>query len=214
MHYNRWKRHGDPLHQWIPQTCEAAACSKQAKSLGYCVAHYTRVLRYGDPHGAAPLPPVRACAIASCTAPHSARGWCADHYDRWRRYGDPQGRKPGEVVNGCRICPSCGLDLPLADWSTSWCKQCQRERRRWHAHIRRQRIEAATSGEFFRHVDVFERDRWICGICNKKVDILLSYPHPMSKSLDHIVPLSKGGAHSFENCQTAHLRCNLLKRDS
>lgn len=66
----------------------------------------------------------------------------------------------------------------------------------------------------FRHVDVFERDRWICGICNKKVDILLSYPHPMSKSLDHIVPLSKGGAHSFENCQTAHLRCNLLKRDS
>lgn len=58
---------------------------------------------------------------------------------------------------------------------------------------------------------VFDRDGWVCGICGRKINKRLKYPHPRSKSIDHIVPLSKGGSDSPINVQAAHLRCNLSK---
>jgi 5-methylcytosine-specific restriction endonuclease McrA len=60
---------------------------------------------------------------------------------------------------------------------------------------------------------VFERDGWICGICGKKVNPRLKYPDPRSASLDHIVPLNKGGDHVWSNVQLAHFGCNSGKRD-
>ena len=59
--------------------------------------------------------------------------------------------------------------------------------------------------------NIYKRDDWKCGICGFRVDKKLKYPHPLSPSLDHIVPLSKGGAHTKDNVQLAHLRCNLSK---
>ncbi|QDH93339.1 HNH endonuclease [Gordonia phage Thimann] len=58
---------------------------------------------------------------------------------------------------------------------------------------------------------VYERDGWECGICHTPVDHDLEYPHPESASLDHIHPMSLGGAHSYANTQLAHLRCNIVK---
>ena len=57
-------------------------------------------------------------------------------------------------------------------------------------------------------LDVFVRDKWVCGICHNRINKELKYPDPMSASLDHIVPLSKGGSHTYENVQVAHLSCN------
>lgn len=31
------------------------------------------------------------------------------------------------------------------------------------------------------------------------------------KSIDHIRPLSKGGTHTWDNVQLAHLKCNIKK---
>lgn len=50
-----------------------------------------------------------------------------------------------------------------------------------------------------------------CGICTLPIDRTLRWPDPGSPSIDHILPLSKGGAHSQENAQWAHLECNLRK---
>jgi len=50
-----------------------------------------------------------------------------------------------------------------------------------------------------------------CGICAGVMDEQLRWPHPMSKSIDHIIPLSQGGTHQAENLQWAHLRCNISK---
>lgn len=60
---------------------------------------------------------------------------------------------------------------------------------------------------------VFARDGWRCGICGRKVDKRLKAPNPMRASLDHIVPMSKGGDHLLANVQCAHLRCNVGKRE-
>lgn len=58
---------------------------------------------------------------------------------------------------------------------------------------------------------VFERDEWVCGICSHPINRMVKAPHGMSPSLDHIVPLARGGAHSYANVQAAHLGCNRLK---
>lgn len=58
-----------------------------------------------------------------------------------------------------------------------------------------------------------ERDGFSCGICHKKVNMNLKHPNPMSKSYDHIVPLSKNGEHSNRNIQLTHLHCNLSKNN-
>jgi 5-methylcytosine-specific restriction endonuclease McrA len=68
-----------------------------------------------------------------------------------------------------------------------------------------------TSVELFTRPDVYERDKWVCGICGKPVDRTLEWPDKWSASLDHIVPIEQGGPHSFDNCQLAHLHCNLSK---
>ena len=54
----------------------------------------------------------------------------------------------------------------------------------------------------------------ICGICGKPVDKSLKFPHPMSKTIDHIILINKGGHPSdLDNLQLAHLCCNRQKSD-
>jgi 5-methylcytosine-specific restriction endonuclease McrA len=77
-------------------------------------------------------------------------------------------------------------------------------------HRRRVRLKFA-GVEYFYVEDIFERDKWICALCGQPVDPSLKNPHPQSKSIDHIIPVSKGGAHTMENVQLAHLVCNIRK---
>jgi len=51
---------------------------------------------------------------------------------------------------------------------------------------------------------VFARDNGICHICKKKVN-------PKSWHLDHLIPLSKGGEHTYQNVAVAHPFCNLSR---
>ncbi len=76
--------------------------------------------------------------------------------------------------------------------------------------IRRKRI-AERSLEDFSRDEIFERDKWRCGVCGKKIDPDLKFPHPMSCTTDHVKPLHAGGVHIKANMQCAHLRCNVLK---
>ena len=54
----------------------------------------------------------------------------------------------------------------------------------------------------------------VCGICGREVDMSLPYPHPLSKCIDHIMPIAKGGHPSdISNLQLAHWTCNRQKSD-
>ncbi|MEK9524015.1 HNH endonuclease [Streptomyces venezuelae] len=78
---------------------------------------------------------------------------------------------------------------------------------------RRMRMEQARTSEVFSPLDVHTRDGWTCRLCQRPIDPQVAWPDPMSVSVDHIVPLSKGGLHAMINVQSAHLGCNSRKGD-
>ncbi len=59
--------------------------------------------------------------------------------------------------------------------------------------------------EKFTDTEIFDRDSWRCGICGQPIDPSFTAPHRMSKSLDHIIPVSRGGSHTRDNVQATHL---------
>ena len=65
--------------------------------------------------------------------------------------------------------------------------------------------------EHFSATEIYERDGWVCKLCGEMVQRDAKWPEPLSPSLDHIVPLSKGGGHLRDNVQLAHLICNVRK---
>lgn len=84
------------------------------------------------------------------------------------------------------------------------------EKAREIAHRRRARKRAATVDEI-NLGQLWTDCSGFCGICGAEIDPALRYPEPMSKSIDHIVPLSMGGTHEQANLQWAHLVCNIRK---
>jgi hypothetical protein len=63
---------------------------------------------------------------------------------------------------------------------------------------------------------VYERDAWVCGICEEPVDPTLVYPDAWSASLDHVRPMNRQslGSHTYANVQCSHLACNMAKSDA
>jgi 5-methylcytosine-specific restriction endonuclease McrA len=51
-----------------------------------------------------------------------------------------------------------------------------------------------------------------CHICGQPIDYSLPYLDPMAFVVDHVVPLSKGGADHLSNKRAAHRECNSKKR--
>ena len=115
--------------------------------------------------------------------------------------------------------------IGMANWCTSCVRRGLRPDRvvklhlRWlqdsaeRAQFARQaRMRGArVSGPRFTSEDVFVRDKWVCHLCQAPVDDLLSGQDPWGPTIDHIVPIARGGLHSLENCQLAHRVCNSRK---
>jgi 5-methylcytosine-specific restriction endonuclease McrA len=58
----------------------------------------------------------------------------------------------------------------------------------------------------FSRKNIFKRDRHTCQYCG-------SQPGPESLTIEHVVPRSKGGVSSWENCVLACVDCNKRKSD-
>lgn len=68
--------------------------------------------------------------------------------------------------------------------------------------------------EFERNKKKILMSQNVCGICGKPVDKSLKYPDPMSPTIDHIIPIARGGHPAdLDNLQLAHRCCNRAKSD-
>lgn len=132
---------------------------------------------------------------------------CSDtFYNRARR---------APVVEQRRTCRHCGQWFACSSNSMKrYCTaQCAKQRMRENhgRHYRERARKAGVAYERIHRRKVYERDKWRCGICRRKVNPKLTYPHPNSASLDHVIPMSLGGPHLHHNVQCSHLQCNVDK---
>lgn len=111
----------------------------------------------------------------------------------------PRGPKPPERW----ACAGCGANCErpaTKGQRPKWCDDCRRLGNTYvPLTVRRA---------------VYERDEWVCWLCEEPVDAsLIGARSDWSPSLDHVIPRSQGGDDSPENLRLAHFWCNSVRSD-
>lgn len=156
------------------------------------------------------------------TCSSMCRSWC--RHGEWPRSDLPRSTavpkehpsrvepKPRFAVGWCRDCGECFVMDRQQCHSLSYVfcsRRCSRRshRRRYDASRRSGVACAAT----FAAREVFVRDKWRCGLCGYKIRRKVGWNHPKAATIDHVVPLARGGTHQLANVQAAHRECNVRK---
>lgn len=179
----------------------------------------------------------RFCSV-ECRRGKAACGHCGNVF---ARSDDKRSNKNQFCSTNCRwewvksdwSCPKCGLgDRPYE--TASYCRDCGNELARqyqadndrseymneWYQNNKdrfadygnRRRARIADNGyEKYERRDIFNRDGGLCHICSGVVDLSVPYPHPQSFTVDHVIPISKGGPDIPANVATSHWICNKQK---
>lgn len=79
--------------------------------------------------------------------------------------------------------------------------------------VRRKRTMRDAVVERVVPADVYRRDDYKCRLCGGAIRMDADPNDDLAPNLDHVIPLSKGGAHSMSNLQATHRICNLIKSD-
>lgn len=123
-----------------------------------------------------------------------------------RRYNAEKrpGRATGFTAGYCQEChePFVVRGRPGDAFCTRGC--WRRNSRRRGKQMRDKRIKNVSRKDAIALPKLAERDGWRCHLCHR----------PVSKrtwSIDHLIPLSDGGTHTWDNVALAHFRCNSLR---
>ena len=113
-------------------------------------------------------------------------------------------------------CKTCGSNF-VSNFSDNTCSaECRRRHQARRGldkgHRRRSRIRGRVP-ENFSALSIFQRDGYVCQLCGLPVDSSRRVPEWDAPTLDHIIPIARGGAHTRDNCQLAHFICNARKSD-
>lgn len=122
------------------------------------------------------------------------------------------------------ICRECGKPYLITEsWrGRTYCSaECQKKYNdRISRHKRDVRMRSSANAEHIDLKELYSRDKGICHICGKMCDFndyiirdetfIAGNNYP---SIDHVIPLAKGGQDEWNNVMLAHRRCNSLKRD-
>ena len=194
------------------------ACPEHRSPASEQAAERHRTFYVPHPLAPAPTPPkltpaqrsevARAAATARWAGSTAEQRSAAASRAARARFPDPKPPRPVVVE---RACPYCGARMRGASRKQCGSPECRRrfnaDRARKHMHERRARL-LSNDWESFDPVEIYERDGWVCGICELPVDRALAWPDPLSVSLDHIIPVSLDGPHTRANTRCSHLGCN------
>lgn len=204
----RASRKGEPD---ADRPCSIEGCVGLVQSRDWCRPHYERWSRTGSPM------PTVACAGCGVTVGWGRKKWCSDACKV-----QSAGRKAQQKEYIEKNAEAIKVRMQVyrethAETARARTKQWRKENPeqvRINANRmgqRRRALRFAVKSEDAPIAYLHKRDRGVCGICHKKVSMKFRHPHPLSPSMDHIIPLSKGGDDSRANKQLAHFRCNIRK---
>lgn len=143
-----------------------------------------------------------------CAIEANRRHW----RERYERLRGVRLRPLGEPRQ-CRLCDRKIAATNVNGRGRSVCDECNTYRSDFKSRARKYGVPYAE----FEKRDVFARDAWRCQLCRRAVlkkakrNKITRRLHPRTASLDHIVPMSKGGPHVESNVQCACLECNVKK---
>lgn len=129
-----------------------------------------------------------------------------------------------------KVCASCGAvfhsEYATQLYCSDTCKRREKRRRDvasgktklndYGNHRRRARKHGASYEPGITLSKLIERDGNTCQICGGQcdaTDLRYGSSGPLYPSIDHIKPIAKGGSHTWDNVQLAHMICNSKKRD-
>lgn len=120
-------------------------------------------------------------------------------------------------VNGI-ACDPC--KAYVAKYMREYARKNPEKIREWNRGQNRRRDKRiqANGFEFYNTDDVLRKWGYDCHICNEPIDFKASRQcgdpgWEKGLHLDHVWPISKGGADVLENVKPAHAKCNVYKRD-
>lgn len=182
---------------------------------------------------------IRSARITGLMVSHSVyRFKCADCYT-WAN-GRSNGRRCSAciernrpnyqpvkgTIRQCELCNSDFIAMSGAEFSSTkfcskTCRNAHRRKQPWYKPMqaaakakRRAARRGARVKEAVKPQVVFDRDAWRCQACGCKTPKgLRGTCDPKAPELDHIVPISKGGEHSYRNTQCLCRSCNAAKSD-
>ncbi len=115
-----------------------------------------------------------------------------------------------EVGQYAKLCDVCRTSRAKARRQAFGKKQRQKYGKNWRTRAR----VLGVPWEKVDRVKVFERDGWRCQICLVDTPmVLMGTNSQTSPTLDHRLPISKGGPHTYANLQCACRACNTRKGD-
>jgi 5-methylcytosine-specific restriction endonuclease McrA len=93
-----------------------------------------------------------------------------------------------------------------------FCDRCRLKKRRARYRVKTVKRQSLTVKPSRLSCDeVAERDNYVCHICSELVDMSLPRTNGLGATVDHVIPLSKGGTDDFDNLRLAHWICNIRK---
>lgn len=118
------------------------------------------------------------------------------------------------------ICENCGK---LIVGEKKYCSQRCMNRKHEHIKSRKRKEKMKNNGEVDNTITLDKlilRDKNICYICGKECDVgdvtfirdqrIIGLLYP---SIDHVIPIARGGTHTWDNVRLAHMICNSVKSD-
>ena len=113
-------------------------------------------------------------------------------------------------------CDRCG-QLVMTDicirktYSGRYCRNCSLVKRRESYRIKTAKRQGVAKPARLSADALIQRDGNLCRLCNTEIDLSLTRNSRFGATIDHIVPLSKGGSDDIENMQLTHWICNIKK---
>jgi hypothetical protein len=113
-------------------------------------------------------------------------------------------------------CDRCG-QLVMTDicirktYSGRYCRNCSLVKRRESYRIKTAKRQKIMNPIRISADAIIERDGNVCHLCNSEIDLSLARNSRFGATIDHVIPVSKGGADTLDNMRLAHWICNIKK---
>jgi 5-methylcytosine-specific restriction endonuclease McrA len=92
-----------------------------------------------------------------------------------------------------------------------FCAICTKKRKVARYRKKTVRRQGVVKPGNIHYLEVFHRDQGLCWLCNETVDPSLPRVSKLGGTIDHVIPISRGGEDTLENCRLAHWICNNRK---